>query len=220
MLDTHSQIRSPQELHLKYLTAHLGSDHCRLSMELLGYSESELTHLLWDRLLHAELHSSGKKVLVEKSPCNVQIIDQIQRCWPGARFIVLLRHPLRAARSMIDNFQDHDLAMATRRLTALDEVLQRLRGQSNFVLTVNYESLVAFPEQALRQICVHLDLVYEPEMLHYGQHDHGPYIYGLGDWGERIRSGIVLPERAPREVPRTAELANICKRWGYDESRS
>jgi Sulfotransferase family len=218
ILDTHSRIRSPQELHLKHLRVRLESAHCRLSLELLGYPETELRHLLWDRLLYEELRSSGKQVLVEKSPCNVEILDELQRCWPTARFVILLRHPLRVARSVLDNFADYDLETATRQLARVDEAVQRLRSRPSGVLIVQYESLVASPSQTLRRICEYLGLAYEPEMLDYGQHDHGPYIYGLGDWGERIRGGVVLPDRALGPVPATHALAAICRQWGYDES--
>jgi len=217
ILDTHSCIRSPQELHLKHLRVRLETAHCRLSLELLGYSETELGYLLWDRLLYEELRSSGKQVLVEKSPCNVDIVDELQRCWPDARFVVLLRHPLRVARSVLDNFTDHDLETATRQLVRVDEVVQRLRSRPRGVLTVRYEALVAFPSRTLRQICEYLGLIYEPEMLNYGRQDHGPYIYGLGDWGKRIRSGVVLREHALGPLPCTPALITICRQWGYDD---
>jgi hypothetical protein len=216
LLDTHSRIRSPHELHLKHLGVRLESPHCRLSLESLGYSETELGYLLWDRLLYEELRSSGKQVLVEKSPCNVDIVDELQRCWPDARFVVLVRHPLRMARSILDSFADHDLNAATRRLAQVDEVLQRLRSRPAGVPTVRYEDLVASPSRPLRQICEYLRLAYEPQMLDYGRQDHGPFVYGLGDWGQRIRSGAVLPERAAELVAVTPALAGICRRWGYD----
>jgi hypothetical protein len=217
ILDTHTQIRSPQELHLKYLQVRLESDHCRMSLQHLGYPEAELRYLLWDRLLHEELRSRGKQVLVEKSPCNIDILDELRYCWPGARFVVLLRHPRRVARSMLGSFPDYDLGAAIRRLTRVDEARQRLMSWSSDVLTVNYENLVAYPAPTSQRICEYLGVAYEPEMISYGRRDHGPYLYGLGDWGDRISSGVVLPESPAGPVPDAPALAAICQRWGYED---
>jgi hypothetical protein len=53
-------------------------------------------------------------------------------------------------------------------------------------------------------------------MLDYGQFDHGPMKYHLGDWKEKIRSGqinqdLVIP--ADEDIPE--RLREFARYWGY-----
>ena len=56
LLDSHSQIHSPQELHLRDLTVR-GQDATtrRKALGEIGLDEEQLRFLLWDRLLQREL---------------------------------------------------------------------------------------------------------------------------------------------------------------------
>jgi hypothetical protein len=216
VLDMHSEVRSPPELHLKYVDVTVSSADSRLSLDLLGYSDRELRYLLWDRLLYEELQASGKRMMVEKSPCNIDILDDLRRCWPDVVFILLIRNPAHVARSMIANFPGCDLTAATARLRRMDEVRDRLREHDP--PSVRYEDLVADPADTVRRLCERLGLRYEPQMLDYGRIDHGPFRYGLGDWGERIRSGTITAAPTPGPAVTSPALVEIGRRWGYDEA--
>jgi hypothetical protein len=83
-------------------------------------------------------------------------------------------------------------------------------------LSVRYEDLVQEPERVTREICAHLDVPWEAEMLRYGAQDHGPLVPRLGDWSAKLKSGaidanLILPTAA--EIP--TELREECRAWGY-----
>jgi hypothetical protein len=217
LLDSHSQLHAPHELHLRNLRVQMGSKHAAAAMGQLGLSTVDLEYLLWDRVLHVELQRSGKRYIVNKTPGNAFIWRRIAACWPDARFIFLLRHPGATAISWHKIRSSWTLEEAAldvaRYMKAVEAARQALPG-----MTIRYEDLTADPEAVTRQICHFLDLDWEPEMLDYGKHDHGAYVAGLGDWGQRIKSGEIQSARPlprPEEIPEV--LRDLCVAWGYLE---
>ena len=93
LLNSHSQIRAPHEMHLRTLHVNMSRDFTADAMQALELDKDELEHTLWDRLLHLELGRSGKQIIVDKTPPNTLVWPRLHRCWPSARYIVLLRHP-------------------------------------------------------------------------------------------------------------------------------
>jgi hypothetical protein len=215
LLDSHSQVHSPQELHLRDLKATIGSDYAQRALEQVGLDDRQLEYLLWDRVLHRELEETGKRILVNKTPGDVFIVDRIVECWPDARFIYLLRHPLAIARSRLEtrpqDSEERNLKMVLRYANALEAARAKHPG-----LTVRYEDLAADPASATKRLCEFLGVRWERRMLDYGRFDHGRYKPGLGDWKDNIKSGQVqapAPLPAPEEVP--PELRGIAVAWGY-----
>ncbi|MGW0202581.1 sulfotransferase family protein [Nonomuraea sp. NPDC003201] len=216
MLNSHSQVHSPIETHFRRLTVGLGTEPVRQAMEALGHTHSDIEHIVWDRLLHRELTRSGKPVLAEKTPSNVFAWRRIATCWPDARFLFLLRHPM----SIVQSWHEADperrpMEEAVPRtlsyMTYLEEARTHLDG-----LTLRYEDLVADPERELRRLCLFLGVEFEPAMLTYGDKDHGGFVKGIGDWRDKIRTGTVVAGRplpSMDEVP--DELREICRLWGY-----
>lgn len=215
LLGSHSQLHAPHELHLRGVKVHLVKRNSVKAMNELGLDEAALEYLLWDRVLDRELQRSGKKHIVNKTPSDVFMWRRIVECWPDARFIFLLRHPLAVARSRQAYHSNQDLetnaAKVLGYMTALEEARRELPG-----LTVRYEEVTADPEEATRRMCTFLGLQWEPGMLEYGRHEDGLYVRGLGDWSEAIQSGRVQPARPlppDDEVPEL--LREICEAWGY-----
>jgi Sulfotransferase family len=145
----------------------------------------------------------------------VLISGRILECWPDARFIFLLRHPLAIARSRQrarpQDSPDRNLAMVLRYAQAVEAARHELPG-----LTVRYEDLAADPAAETRRACAFLGVEWEPRMLDYGRFDHGRFRPGLGDWSDNIRSGKVrspAPPPRPEAVP--PELRPIAAAWGY-----
>jgi hypothetical protein len=218
ILDTHSQIHAPHELHLRVVRVKIQRGFGELSMQHLGLDERGLEHLLWDRVLHRSLSASGKKVIVDKTPNNVFMWKRLPQAWPEAKFIFLLRHPAAIADSLYratkDPVQEEIIARTLQYTSALEEARQNLPG-----LTVRYEDLVSDPEAITRGMCEYLGVAWEPSMLDYGSVEHGPFVNRLGDWSDKIRSGqihsdIELP--AAEDVP--AELLDLTRAWGYLEA--
>ncbi|MGH3951898.1 MAG: sulfotransferase family protein, partial [Pseudonocardiaceae bacterium] len=99
LLNAHSQLHSPHELHFRRLEVGCSTTLAERSMEALGLDRSDLEHLLWDRVMHRELVKAGKEFIVEKTPSNAFVYQRIAACWPDARFIFLLRHPVSIVQS-------------------------------------------------------------------------------------------------------------------------
>ena len=221
LLNSHPLIHSPHELHLRHINVELDAEYAEKALGEIGLDEERLRFLLWDRVLHRELSASGKQLLVNKTPNDVFIADAIMRCWPDARFIFLLRHPLATARSRMEARKDKDtearnLEMVLRYANALEDARRRYDG-----LTVRYEDLTADPERITREVCAFLGVPWEPRMLDYGEHDHGRFRAGLGDWSDKIKSGQIQPAEpvpSPDEIP--PELREISEAWGYVPARA
>ena len=215
LLNSHSQIHSPVELHLRDVKVELDSKYADRSFDEIGLDARGLEYLLWDRILDRELTASGKQRLVKKTPSDVFIADRIKECWPDAQFIYLLRHPVAIARSRKElrpqDTDERNNAMVLRYGEALQSARDTYDG-----LTVRYEDITADPRQATQDICGFLGVPWEEQMLDYGRFDHGRFKSGLGDWKENIKSGKVQPAKplpSDDEIP--AELRGLCEAWGY-----
>jgi hypothetical protein len=215
LLDSHSRICAPHELHLRDISVSLKTDYAERSLAEIGLEATRLEYLLWDRVLHRELSESGKELLVNKTPSDVFIADRIRECWPDARFIFLLRHPVSITRSrQAARPQDsaaRNLKMVKRYCDGIEKARHTYDG-----LTVRYEDVTADPERETRRLCEFLGVEWEPTMIDYGKYDHGRFRSGLGDWSEQIRSGQVQPPKplpAPDEIP--DELRDLAEAWGY-----
>ena len=214
MLDSHSQIHCPHEVHLRYLGVDLEAKWVERSMREMGLDEEKLEYLLWDRVLHRQLTGSGKPRLVTKTPNDVFVADRIMECWPDAKLVFLLRHPAAIVRSRKalqpeDADQEKNVDLIRRYCEALEDARQSYDG-----ITVRYEELAEDPPGETKRLCEFLGVEWEPEMLEYGKFDHGRYKSGLGDWSDNIKSGEVQkPKPPPAAVPEP--LRPVAKRWGY-----
>jgi LPS sulfotransferase NodH len=214
LLDSHSQIRSPHELHLRYVSVGFDQKWSERSMKELGLDTRAAEYLLWDRILHRELTASRKSIIADKTPNNVFIVDRLREAWPDARFIFLLRHPGAIARSRQKYKGEGADELIIKYVEALEDARQTYDGH-----TVRYEDLTADPERELRRICDFLGVDYEPTMLEYGQFDHGRYKSGLGDWNEKIKSGAIQPPEPPPPLEEIdPALREMCAKWGYLEA--
>ncbi|WNI18825.1 sulfotransferase family protein [Actinacidiphila sp. ITFR-21] len=215
ILDTHSRIRAPHELHLADVAVRLSSPHAELAVKTSGLTVPEIEHLLWDRMLHRELVLSGKDVVVDKTPDNLMLWRRLAECWPRARYVFLVRHPLHILESALAGIPDQSPAEIEKMVAAYLRELAAARRELPGP-TVRYEDLTADTETVVRRVCAHLDVPWEPGMLAYGTVDHGPFVPGIGDFTEKIRSGVVLPGRglpADSEVP--PGLIAACRAFGY-----
>ncbi|WP_394540599.1 sulfotransferase [Lysobacter enzymogenes] len=232
VLDTHSRICAPHELHLPDFQVQLDTLQANVSMEAMGLDLAEAEHLLWDRLLHRLLAASGKHTIVDKTPANALRWQRLAQCWPQARFIFLVRHPSHVLDSMLaaakgalgqelkerfgeqnERWGNPDSAQ-TMLLPQLSGVIQARAALPG--LTVRYEELTADPARVTQDVCRFLGLEWESEMMEYGRVDHGPFKVFLGDNSERIHSGRI---QASRELPAgdsvPPRLREACQSLGY-----
>jgi Sulfotransferase family len=222
VLGSHSHLYAPPELPLAHLSVRAETRWIQASMTALGLTGEDLDHMLWDRVLADTLRRSGKPTMVAKTPSNVLIWRRIADCWPDARHIFLLRHPVAAVASLHAAWhpswhpgESGSLAEAIgkglRYMTEVEDARRSLPG-----FTIRYEDLTADPEGTIRPLCDFLGVPFEPVMLEYGQFAGHRFAPGLGDASDRIRSGRIqpaLPTPRPLDIP--TELTDICAAWGY-----
>ncbi|MBA2946581.1 sulfotransferase family protein [Streptomyces himalayensis] len=218
LLNSHSRIRAPHEMHLRTLHVREDRDFTVTAMRALGLNREELEHMLWDRVLSHELERSGKDLIVDKTPANTLMWPRLRRAWPEARYIFLIRHPAAVVESLTARRQEPDLdeihAEVQRYAERLEQAQEALDG-----VTVAYEDLTADPERETRRICTYLGIEWEEAMLDYGSQDHGKFRPHIGDWSEKIRSGRIQPARTATDCSGLPErLVEIAEGWGYGVS--
>ena len=215
LLNSHSRLHAPHELHLRHIAVRLTSRWSRTAMNELGLDPAALEYLLWDRILHRELARSGKDHIVCKTPNDVFIADRIRECWPDVRFVFLLRHPAGIVRSRgalrPGIAPEKNVELIERYCRTLEAVRSAYPGH-----TVRYEDLTADPVTVTQGICEFLGVPWEREMLDYGRFEHGSYRAGLGDWRDKIRAGEVQPSAPPPPVAEIPPgLRDLAEAWGY-----
>jgi hypothetical protein len=214
ILNAHSELHAPHEMHVRRLNVGFGTPLAEKAMAAVGHNRADLEHLLWDRVLHRELVRSGKRFVVDKTPANAFAFQRIATCWPDARYIFLLRHPVSIATSWHEASPDkrsfeEAVADSLRYMKAVQRARKALTGH-----TVRYEDLTDDPERETRAICEFLGLPWEAGMLRYG--DQAVLQKGLGDWKDKIRSGSVQPGRSLPDAEQIPEaLKPMCENWGY-----
>ena len=223
VLDSHSRVHAPHELHLTLLTVQernwvaggLADRYASISLAALGLTIRDLEHLLWDRVLHHELVRSGKELVVNKTTSSVLSWRRIAACWPDARYVFLFRHPAHIAGSLARAWVERDDIDPVQRtlefVAAMNEARAELSGHD-----VHYEDLTSRPEETIRSLCGFLGVEWEPTMLDYGRFDHGHYVRGIGDWSDTIRSGVIQPAQPiPVDTAIPDALKPACQGWGY-----
>jgi hypothetical protein len=202
MLGAHSQIYERAEPHLITPIAHLGywasvqkapydvinvQQAIREIVADLPRGEADYldalrayTDTLYQRMLATTPH---KRFFLDKTPAYALVLAFLTRLYPRARYVVLTRHPLAILTSWVESFFDGDWQVAiehnpllARYVPALAAVL---RERPVPLVHLRYEDLVHQPEPALRRVCDHLGLAFEPAMIRYGEHGDAPK--GLGD---------------------------------------
>jgi hypothetical protein len=221
LLNAHSQLHAPHELHFRRLEVQASTNLSQKSLSQLDLERGDLEHLMWDRLLHRELVKSGKPVIVEKTPSNAFVYKRLAACWPDARFVFLLRHPVSIAQSWheadpVKRNEEEAMFDALRYMNAVERARKGVTGH-----TVRYEDLTVDPAAALKDLCAFLEVDFEPEMLEYGDRNGGDLKKGLGDWKDKIRSGRVQQgRRLPNDRKIPEPLREICAAWSYADGEA
>ena len=203
MLSSHSAIYSRAEPHLLTPLAHLGFydtvdaapfDHLQAQQstrefvaDLPGGEADYLdacrayTDVLYGRMLAAR--GKGKPFFLDKTPANALILPFIAKLYPGARYVVLTRHPAAIWSSYANSFFDGDYVAARKFNPILNRYVPAMarfiREQPVPYVRVGYEALVQNPEDEMRRVFEYLGVPFEAGAINYGEHEHESK--GLGD---------------------------------------
>jgi hypothetical protein len=203
MLDAHSQLAIPSE---SYFIPQLWDRHGerpdrdafvddlrRLErIKAWGVDPDDVRDRLGERPTFSEAvqaiftvyaEAQGKQRFGEKTPLYMQHLDVLDRAFPGAQYVHIVRDGRDAALSLLAMKRKPrlnltrprglgDFACAWRREV---RAAQRF-GRIHPYLELRYEDLVAEPEARLRDVCAFLDLEYEPGMLEYHRRED-PALY-------------------------------------------
>ncbi len=192
MLGAHSAVCAPEEPHLITPLAHLGyfasvesapydpvitrqaaralvaglpgGEHAYLDA-LRAYTDAIYRGLL--------AGGSGRAtLLLDKTPAYALSLEFLARLYPGARYVVLTRHPLAVWSSYVDSFFDGDDRVAHAHNPLLERyvpaIARFLREAPVALHRVRYEELVRDPEGHARALADFLGLDFEPGMVDYG----------------------------------------------------
>lgn len=166
MLDSHENLAVPPETGvMRLVTAHrwvpfwmLGGEwheHLDLSSEELDRRLAEFYGGLFDRFATGR----GKTRWGEKTPFHVWHVEEIRRVFPGAVFVVIVRHPFGSIASAVRRF-DRRLPRATQHwVNSTRELLRQAATHGDDMCFLRYEDLLEEPETTLREL---LDWLGEP----------------------------------------------------------
>jgi hypothetical protein len=175
----------------------------------------------------------GKRRWGDKTPMYMQRLRMLERLFPEARFVHLVRDGRDAAVSFLSMpsgivtetwahpHTPGDFACQWRTEVSAARHLGRRVGSCRY-LELRYEALVAHPERELRRICEFAGLPYEPALLDYTGVDVSakphqqslkrPPTPGLRDWRTQLAADDV---RAFEEV-----AGDLLRQLGYETSRA
>lgn len=235
MIGSHSLIYNRPEPHLLTPLAHLGYfakvdkapyDHI-LAAEAVREFVGDLpggecdyvdacrayADVLYSRMLATR---PEKRFFLDKTPAYGLILDFIARLYPGARYVVLTRHPLAIFSSFAESFFDGNYRIAhehnpitERYVPAIADFLRRRPAP---VFHVVYEQLVTDPETWLRRIFEFIGVAHEPSAVNYGEHAHEEK--GLGDpigVKQHRRPTTASVDKWAVEIARDPERLRLCR---------
>ena len=122
--------------------------------ELLDSLGSDLP----DSIYRAVLERQEKKYFLDKTPAYTRIITRIHQAYPGARYIILLRHPMALLYSSLTTWTNGDYSRLYwcnyDLIGALQDIAEfiRLNVESPEIRKIYYEELVGDPTRIVNQL--------------------------------------------------------------------
>jgi len=97
--------------------------------------------------------------------------DQLQRIWPNARYIHIVRDPRDVAKSVIGMGWAGNVWDGVRFWVEAEQIWEQMQAQlsNDRFIEIKYEELICFPETVLNRVCQFLGLEFNPAMLEYHQ---------------------------------------------------
>lgn len=128
------------------------------------------------------IEAAGARYFLDKTPRYFLILPELLRTFPKARFILLLRNPLAVLTSVLRTWVGDEPQLLRRFGQDLLDAPRLLAEGADLLgpnhIIVHFERLVSEPNEAVREICRHLDVDFLPEMIEYGEHKLPKWQFG------------------------------------------
>ena len=174
-------------------------------------------HVAAVRAYAAELYGRalarrGRRLFLDKTPRYYNVVPELARVFPAARFVVLLRNPLAVLSSVIATWARPDESLWRHRADLMDaprRIVDGLAVLGPAAVVVRYEELVTRPSSAVEALCRELGLAFDPSLLEYGAFPPPPGRLGDPSVESRRRPSAEGLDRWRRlgESPDTRRLA-------------
>ena len=220
LLDSHSQIRSPHELHLRYVSVNFDQKWSERSMKELGLDTRAAEYLLWDRSCTASSPPAARRSSPTRRPTTSSSSTACARL--ARRALHLPAPPPGRDRALAAGIRgegtadddDKNAELIRRYVEAVEAARQTYDGH-----TVRYEDLTADPERELRG---HL-LVPRHPVRGRDARVRPVRPRALQVRPRRLeREDQVRPIQQPEPPPPLEEippaLREMCVKWGYLEA--
>lgn len=126
-------------------------------------------------LYNAFMRENGKQRFVDKTSRYYQVLPELFKVFPKAKYVFLLRNPI----AVFASFLDHMVFGNWNRLGApgirkdllegYGLIREGIRFHGDDAIVVRYEDLVSEPETTVGELCKKLGLGFEQSMLNYGK---------------------------------------------------
>lgn len=155
---------------------------------LAGLTGGESAYLSALRTFALELYgrasaAAGKTIFLDKTPRYYLVLPELAQTFPSASIIIILRNPAAVLSSILRTWVNGNWArfayFRDDLLTAPRLLAEFIAGYNDRAIIVHYESLIRSPEVSVRALCEKLELIFQPEMLRYG--DRPPPLGRYGD---------------------------------------
>lgn len=149
---------------------------------------------MYAHLYGRAMEASGKKFFLDKGPRYYQIIPELYKVFPDAKFVILMRNPLAVLISIINKWVKKDWDQLrnfkTDLLNGPAYILQGLEVLGDEACIMRYKDVLKSPEAEIRKICEKLNVEFSKDMLNYGFMDEYKDSLGYKEQKEEYRSGL------------------------------
>lgn len=232
MLDAHPALQSMDERPLfNTLSDQLADFGVSVPQDLHKLTQTDCDELRKGYLLmaSAKIERDWRAQLVDKNPLNMLWLPLLQRMFPHARIVFVLRHPCDA---LISNYmQNYRTAVMVAMSISLERLAQAyvvaIRHWQHHaallkpsVLTVRYENLVRDPKTEAARLADFLDLADSEPLMRVRQHARDKAFIGTPSYAEVVEP--IHRQRIGRWQPYRRWLQNalpvvapVCEELGY-----
>jgi hypothetical protein len=161
----------------------------------------------------------------DKTPINVNCMNEIVGVFPDVQFVFLLRDGTDVVHSHMDAL-GNTLRCATRKWKQSTQFLKEFqRHHPNQCRVVRYEDLVRNPETETRRLCDYLDLEFSPSMVEANRENNLSDLQRIDHHRRALtpitddRIGVGHEALAPNEKQTVKDLIGVdLREWGYSIS--